>query len=106
MIRKGDFYYVYNYRDTKRKSGRPAVVLSGEDLNRESDAVIVAYLSTKPSDLYSADSVPVLFSNRWSYAITHKPAAITKNRLSRCMGRASASEISGLESSLCRVLEL
>lgn len=106
MIRKGDLFYVYRYKDSLRKTGRPAVVVSGDERNRESDAVIVVFLSARPGNTISVDYVPILFCGKLAYAITGKPSTITKDRLSRCVGRVAPAEITSLESALCRVLEL
>lgn len=106
MIRKGDIYYVRHYNSNPRKSGRPAVVLSGDRMNRDSDAVIVAFMSMDPNAILDPFGVCIKSMGKRSYAITNKLSTITKDRLVNCAGRVTHEELTRLESSLCRALEL
>lgn len=106
MISKGDICFVRHYNANPRKNGRPAVILSGEEANRDSDSVIVAFLSNNPKAVLEPSGVPIKSMGDHSFAITNKLSAISKNRLSKCIGRASPEELVRLESSLCKVLEL
>lgn len=106
MIRKGDIFYIRPYNANPRKSGRPAVVLSGGQMNRDSDAVIVAFMSSSPNAILDPSGVCIKSMGRRSYAITNKLSTITKDRLTNYVGRTTSEELTRLESALCRVLEL
>lgn len=106
MIRKGDIYYIRHYNSNPRKSGRPAVVLSGDKMNQDSDAVIVAFMSSRPDAILDPFSICIKSMGRRSYAITNKLSAVTKDRLTRCVGHVTPKELTHLDAALCQVLEL
>lgn len=106
MIQKGDIFYIRHYNSSPKRSGRPAVVLSGETTNKENDSVIVAFLSNRPNAILESSSVPIKSMGNHSLAVTSKLSTISKDRLSRRAGHVTLEELARLESALCRVLEL
>lgn len=107
MIRKGDIYFIRPYYANPRKSGRPAVVISGNEVNKESDSVIVVFMSATANAMLDPHGVCIKSLGNRSYAIASKPSTITKDRLShQRAGHTTPEELNRLESALCRVLEL
>lgn len=106
MIRKGDIYFVRHYNANPSKSGRPAVVLSGDTVNRDSDSVILAYLTARPRAEDKAFTVPIKFQRKKSCAVLNKLSSVSTDRLVHCAGHVSEKERIALECAVCKVLEL
>ena len=96
---RGDVYYVYpNYSETgsEQWSGRPAVIVSADILNRFSPCVMVAYLTTKPKS-NTATHVIVSATGRASTAICEQITSVDKSLLSDFCGSLSEKELSNMD---------
>lgn len=101
-ISRGEVYYVYpNYAETgsEQWSGRPAVVVSADVINRHSQCVEVVYLTTKPKTDY-ATHVLTNATGRLSTVICEQITSVDKSRLNDCCGRCSAKELAQIDEAL------
>lgn len=105
MIHKGDVYFTRKYNDPTAVRARPVVVISGNVHNRDSDSVIVAYVHAGRIPA-GAPSVPIGCLRQNSCVLLDRVATLTKDRLTRKAGTVTKEELIGIESALCRVLEL
>lgn len=82
--KRGEIYYVTpNYSEVGSEiwSGRPAVIVSSDDLNRCQNCVEVVYLTTRPKQ-NSPFHVPVNATGKPSTALCEQITTIDKSRLS------------------------
>lgn len=105
MIQKGDVYFTRKYNDPTAAKARPVVVISGNVHNRDSDSVVVAYVHAGRVSP-GAPSVPIGCLRENSRVVLDRIATITTDRLTRKAGCCTREELLGIESALCRVLEL
>lgn len=104
---KGDLYFVRYFEDNGKKGrGRPAVIVSGEEVNLTRDTVMVAYLTSNPSRDISRTRVDVTSTGRDSTAILERVTTIPKYRLGDYMGHISLEESSAIDSALCVAFDL
>lgn len=101
-ISRGEVYYVYpSYAETgsEQWSGRPAVVVSADVLNRHSQCVEVVYLTTRPKKDYETHVV-INATGRPSIAICEQITSVDKSRLNDCYGKCTPKEMSQIDEAL------
>lgn len=99
---RGEVYYVYpNYAETgsEQWSGRPAVIVSADVINRHSACVEVVYLTTRPKTDYPTH-VLVNATGRQSTAICEQITSVDKSRLNDCYGKCTPKEMSAIDDAL------
>ena len=99
---RGEVYYVYpSYAEvgSEQWSGRPAVVVSADVINRHSQCVEVVYLTTRPKSDYPTH-VLINATGRPSTAICEQITSVDKSRLNDCYGRCTPKEMSQLDEAL------
>lgn len=97
-INRGDVWYVEKKNDTtghEQWSGRPAVVVSSEEANRDG-TVEVVYLTTKPKP-HRETHVAVFACNKFSTAICEQISTVDKRRLQRKNGKVCKGEMERIE---------
>lgn len=105
IIKKGDLYFVSYYNSSTRR-GRPAVVVSSNEINRTKDAVTVAYLSAKPIGGVGRTHARLTSSGRESYAIVECVTTLPKHRLGDYIGHITLEEGVAIDSALCVAFDL
>lgn len=105
MIHKGDVYFTRKFNDPTASKARPVVVISGNVHNRDSDSVVVAYVHAGRITPGSP-AVPIGCLRQNSCVLLDRVATLTNDRLTRKAGTCTREELLGIESALCRVLEL
>lgn len=105
MIHKGDVYFTRKFNDPTAAKARPVVVISGNVHNRDSDSVVVAYVHAGRVSPGSP-AVPIGCLRENSRVVLNRISTLTKDRLTRKAGQCTREELLGIESALCRVLEL
>lgn len=103
-IRKGDLYIVLPFNE--RGSKRRAVVVSSDEVNRNSDRVSVAYLSTKRTAQEGRTHARLHSSGRPSFAILECVTTIPKTRLGDQIGHITLEEGVAIDSALCVAFDL
>ena len=101
-ISRGEVYYVYpSYAEvgSEQWSGRPAVVVSADVLNRHSQCVEVVYLTTKPKTDYPTH-VLINATGRPSTVICEQITTVDKSRLNDCCGKCAPKEMSQIDEAL------
>ena len=99
---RGDVYYVYpSYAETGSEmwSGRPAVVVSSDALNRHSNCVMVVYLTTRPKSDYPTHVV-INATGRPSTAICEQITSVDKSRMNDCCGKCTKKEMYQIDEAL------
>ena len=95
-IRQGDVYYVNrNYQEVGREiySGRPAVIVTNDQLIDSSALVQVVYLTTAPRQNSETHAV-IRSLPRHSVALGETIASVDKTRLGEKIGRVTREEYS------------
>lgn len=107
MPRRGEVWWVR--LDPTVGSGiaktRPCIVLSTNVLNERRRTVIVVPLSSLPSPSPPL-LIPVRCANRDGIAVIDQIRVVSKDRLDRCMGQLSGSDLAMVEEGLREILEL
>jgi len=107
VIRRGDIWWVdlNPTRGSEIRKVRPAVVITGDALNRARRTVVVVPLSTglqpHPPIVVTTPS-----AGENSVAVCDQLRAVDKSRLTRPEGRLSAGDLSAIEAALRRLFEL
>lgn len=105
-VKKGDLYFI-RYFNNDKKRGRPAVVVSGDEINASRDTVTIAYLSSAPfSGAIAKTQVKLTSSGRPSIAILECVVSVGKNRLGDYMGHITLEEGVAIDSALCVAFDL
>lgn len=84
---------------------RPCIILSTNVLNERRRTVIVVPLSSSPSPSPPL-LIPVRCASRDAIAVIDQIRAVSKDRLDRCMGQLSGSDLAMVEEGLREILEL
>lgn len=106
-VLRGDVWWVdlNPTRGSEIRKRRPAVMLSGDPLNRARRTVVVVPLSTGP-----APRPPIVVATPsagvGSVAVCDQVRAVDKARLSRFEGRLAATDLRAVENGVRAVLEL
>lgn len=106
-IKRGDIWYVDKsyYTGSEQAPGRPAVIVSNDKNNANSDTVEVVYLTTAPKkDLPT--HVVIRSSPKESVAICEKVTTVSTERIGNYKGRVSDSEMMNIEIALMVSLDI
>ena len=106
-MRRGDIWWVEldPTQGGEIRKTRPAVVVTADALNRARRTVVVVPLSTGPQP-HPPIVVATPSAGPRSVAVCDQVRAVDKRRLTRNEGQLSAADMSAVENSLRRVLEL
>lgn len=105
-VKKVDLYFI-RYYNNDRKRGRPAVVVSGDEVNASRDTVTIAYLSAAPlSGGITKTQAKLHSSGRTSIAILECVVSLGKNRLGDYIGHVTLEEGAAIDSALCVAFDL
>lgn len=107
MIHKGEIYITDRYRGGKKDYGRPVLILSSAENNRETGCVVAA---------------PLVSRERYAAGVPYRPWRVSKAKpmwrswstSNRCRSAACSAErttshghaMARVEGTLCRLLEL
>ena len=106
-VRRGDVWWV-DLDPTRRseiRKARPAVVLTGDALNRARRTVVVVPLFTGPTPRPPI-VVATASAGAGSVAVCDQVRAVDKSRLSRCVGQLAMADLRAVEDGLRVVLGL
>lgn len=101
-IERGDIYYVYKCRSSllgDRKTGRPAVVVSNDTINKENKVVQVVYLTTR-AKTPSPTQVTIRSASQLSIALCGEISAAPKDCVGDYIGHVTATEMKEIEEAM------
>ena len=106
MIHKGDIYITDRYRGGKKDYGRPVLILSSAENNRETGCVVAAPLVSR--ERYAAAShIAVESVQGQTYvAVLEHVKSLPERSLQRRKDYLSRHAMARVEGTLCRLLEL
>lgn len=107
-FQRGEIYYVspsYAEVGSEIWSGRPAIIVSGNDRNRFSQAVEVVYLTTQPKD-NSPVHVLINATGKPSTALCEQITTVDKIRLKDQNVRCTPKEMAQIDAALLSSLAL
>jgi mRNA interferase MazF len=106
-VRRGDIWWVSldQTLGSEIRKTRPAVVITTNSLNRARRTVVVVPLSTGPQPRPPI-VVPTPSAGPNSVAVCDQLRAVDKRRLARISGQLSTADLSVIEDSIRRILEL
>lgn len=107
-INKGDIWYIEKRNDTvghEQWSGRPAVIVSSDEINRGESAVEVVYLTSQPKRS-SPYHVVVEAAGRISTALCEQIWTIDTSRLQNRGGKLTGEEMRKIEVALLESLDI
>lgn len=106
--RRGEIYYVapsYAETGTEIWSGRPAVIVSSDELNACRNCVEMVYLTTRPKE-DSPFHVTVHATGKQSTALCEQISSVDKSRLSAQYVRCTPKEMEAIDKALLASLGL
>lgn len=106
MIHKGEIYLTDRYRGGKKDYGRPVLILSSAENNRETGCVVAAPLVSR--ERYAAAShIAVESVQGQTYvAVLEHVKSLPEHSLQRRKDHLSRHAMARVEGTLCRLLEL
>ena len=104
MIHKGEIYITDRYRGGKKDYGRPVLILSSAENNRETGCVVAAPLVSR--ERYAAASHIAVESVQPSGAVLEHVTSLPERSLQRRQACLSPHAMARVEGTLCRLLEL
>lgn len=101
--RRGDIFYIthaknFNNGITLDTTGRPAVIVSADDLNKNSDYIEVVYLTTQPKKPMPTHTS--VYCKNDSTALCETIHTVEKGRLGNYVRTVSDEEMDGIEHGL------
>lgn len=101
--RRGDVFYIthaknFNNGITLDTTGRPAVIVSADDLNKNSDYIEVVYLTTQPKKPMPTHTS--VYCKNDSTALCETIHTVEKGRLGNYVRTVSDEEMDGIEHGL------
>lgn len=106
-IKRGDIWYVDKsyYTGSEQASGRPAIIVSNDKNNENSDTVEVVYLTTQPKkDLPT--HVVIRSAPKESIAICEQITTVAKERIGSFIGNVTEAEMMNIEIAMLVSLDL
>ena len=107
-IRRGDIFYVHKFGvqvGCEEYTGRPGVVISCDEGNRNSETVQVALCTTRPkADLPT--HVEILSTNRASTVLCEQIITVSLERLGNYIGHCTAEEMRDIDIAVATALGL
>lgn len=109
-ITRGDIAYI-NSNDTPSVgceiwADRPAVIVSGEPINKGTGCVMVVYLSTSRTKAASPTQVRIMSSGKPCLAICSQVHSVDRSRIGKVIGHASDKEMRAVSQALVGALAL
>lgn len=107
-IERGDIFYVHKNAPTygsEQMAGRPAIIVSNDKNNQNSETVEVVYLTTQPKTPLPTH-VTIRSTSRVSTALCEQITTVSIERLGDYVGQVSASEMTNLEIAMLASLDL
>lgn len=98
---RGDIYYIAKVPrvDSEQHSGRPAIVVSCDWINKHSPVLEIVYLTTRKKPNLQTH-VKIMSSGTESTAICEQIYSISVNRIGRYCGRCTPSELNAIDKAL------
>lgn len=106
-IKRGDIYYVEKYptSGSEQQPGRPAIIVSNDKCNENSDVFEVVYLTTQPkNDLPT--HVTIRSATKISTALCEQISSVCYGRLGNYIGSATDDELALIDIALMTSLGL
>lgn len=107
IIRRGDIFYIGKFGKqigSEQFSGRPAIVISNNELNQMLDTVEIVYCTTQPKE-YNKYHVEVNSTKKRSTVLCEQVTTVSKQRLDKFMGSITEIELAeisrAIAGSLC-----
>lgn len=101
-MKRGEIYYIEStYRETgsEQRGGRPAVIVSNDKNNENSEVVEVVYMTTKPkSDLPTHVFIRSALSP--STVLCEQVNSVSVKRIGTLIGKLTKSELAAVDSAL------
>ena len=107
---RGEIFYIsragaYNEIGSEQYAGRPAIIISNNIINQNSETLEVVYLTTQPKrDLPT--HVTVRASGRVSTAICEQVTTVSPTRIGDYYGECSPQELSAVDAAIASSLGL
>lgn len=107
-MKRGEIYYVpreYTEMGHEERAGRPALIVSCDDINKGGFTVTIVYLTTQPKSNF--DFHPAITCNgRTGYAICEQVTTVSASRIGDFIGKCDANEFMAVEAKIATVLGL
>lgn len=101
-IRRGDIFYIYKYPEQvgcEQNAGRPAIIVSNDKCNKNSEVVEIVFCTTQPkSDLPT--HVRILSTRRESIALCEQIDSVDKSRIGDFIGTCNEQEMNAIDVAL------
>ncbi len=101
-IKRGDIFYVYKFPDqvgSEQSAGRPAIIVSNDLCNKNSDAVEIVFCTTQPKpDLPT--HVRILSTRKDSTALCEQITSVDKSRIGDFIGSCNTQEMEAIDVAL------
>lgn len=103
---RGQIWYITKGKKYMERSGggRPAIIVSNNELNSHVDRVMVVYLTTHESE--HEDKVPVMVKDTQSYAICNNINTIFKDELRCYVDTVDDETMQKIEEQMAKSLDL
>lgn len=103
-IRRGDIYYVNRSTDyqtvgSEQWPGRPAIVVSSDQINASSDVLEVVYLTTQPKEEL-ATHAHIRSAKKPSVALCEQVTSVSYERLGDYVGRCTDLEMQMVDTAI------
>jgi len=95
QYRRGDIVYVekfWNQVGSEQHSGRPAIIVSSDDMNGKLDTVEIVYCTTQPKEVNGCH-VEVNSTPKKSTVLCEQVSTVDKARLHKRVGRCTEEEM-------------
>lgn len=107
-INRGDIFYVDKFGDTvgsEQKSGRPAIIVSNDTNNDNSEVVEIVYMTTKPKrDLPT--HVTIRSAPQISTALCEQITSVSVQKLQNYVGSCTKAEMAAIDNALAISLDI
>lgn len=107
---RGEIFYIsragaYNEIGSEQYAGRPAIIVSSDKINQNSETLEIVYLTTQPKrDLPT--HVTVRASGRVSTAICEQVTTVSSTRIGDYYGECNSQELSAVDAAIASSLGL
>lgn len=110
MIKRGDIYFIsrdYNEVGNEERCGRPAVVISSDEINEEGFGAVVVLMSSSPNRKnYPYHCEVQSFNGRQSIVLCDTVRYVSANRIGSYAGHLSDEDLAKVEYILSLALDL
>lgn len=107
-IKRGDCFYIeslFNEVGSEQKSGRPAIIVSNEKNNLNSETVEVVYLTTRDKGNLPTH-VTIYSASRESTALCEQVTSVSTSRIGKFMSHLTKEEMTQVDIALLISLDL